>query len=811
MPSRELTFLAAILFGSILGASEVTITVTEPTGVARSGWPVTSGIPLSQGELLRSRQAALFSAGGPEVPLQTEVLSRWPDGSVRWLLLDFQVDLDADETKRFMLRYGPTVQRSAVTRPLQIALHPSHTNPITPVLDAGPLRIILSTDHFRLLDSIWLDHDVDGEFSAAERLTDGEGAGIVLIGVDGTRYRADLSLATWTVEQHGPLRACVRIDGRHRAEDGSPMFSYVVRLHTFRGQSFFKFDYTFINDHQDALMAKINAIEIVCATQEGGDRLLLNGEPISQPSRLFQVDDTQFEVNGDRSPGRAAGWAAIASDDGGLAVGVRDFWQNWPKSLQVEPGELRIGICPDFPAGQYDGLPLLEEVKHYFYLRDGNYTLKIGAARTHQLWVNCYSGQPDAEKLSNFYSATEKPLLAQCTPEYVCGTGVVGDAPPADPDRYHGYDAWLDSMFDKHLDDQENLRENGLLNFGDWYDEKKFQGGWGNQEYDTSHCFFVQYLRTGDRRYFDRARQGAWHSMDVDVLHAINRHIRGLDHHGQPQPGHIWTHSVGHTGGYYEETSLGAGMHYQRGYLHDKGHVWIGGIDDCYCLTGNRRAGDVAILVADRVASECPTRYSDHIRDVGWPLNLMMTAYELTGDDKYLAAAGRQWEELRANLHPQRGWITMLAYGHCSMKDEGERCHGQVSYMLALTLSSLTRYHQATGDPEVLQAISTGLDQIIRTCWSEEHLSFYGTPCTHVHDRPPGDYSPTTFLSSLAFAHEIEQTGNQEHARIFRQAFATAMNGGKALLETADVQAQAGYASRAFHFTAYGLRALETE
>ena len=30
------------------------------------------------------------------IPLQTEALAHWPDGSVRWLLLDFQIDLAAD-------------------------------------------------------------------------------------------------------------------------------------------------------------------------------------------------------------------------------------------------------------------------------------------------------------------------------------------------------------------------------------------------------------------------------------------------------------------------------------------------------------------------------------------------------------------------------------------------------------------------------------------------------------------------------------------------------------------------------------------
>ena len=52
-------------------------------------------------------------------------------------------------------------------------------------------------------------------------------------------------------------------------------------------------------------------------------------------------------------------------------IGVRQFWQNWPKSLEVAPGELRIGICPDFEAGShYDGHELIAEAKHYYYLRD---------------------------------------------------------------------------------------------------------------------------------------------------------------------------------------------------------------------------------------------------------------------------------------------------------------------------------------------------------------------------------------------------------------------------------------------------------
>ncbi|MFP6768739.1 MAG: hypothetical protein VB859_11245, partial [Planctomycetaceae bacterium] len=76
-------------------AGEFPLSVIEPAGVAHHSAPVTSGVPFAQGELRSADAVALFHAGPEQrrVPLQTEILSRWPDASVKWLLLDFQIDL----------------------------------------------------------------------------------------------------------------------------------------------------------------------------------------------------------------------------------------------------------------------------------------------------------------------------------------------------------------------------------------------------------------------------------------------------------------------------------------------------------------------------------------------------------------------------------------------------------------------------------------------------------------------------------------------------------------------------------------------
>ena len=90
--------LALCFSSTAFSANRFELVVTEPTGIARRQAPVTSGVPFARGELRSADRVALFLAESPDkqVPLQTEILSRWPDGSVKWLLLDFVAGSDSD-------------------------------------------------------------------------------------------------------------------------------------------------------------------------------------------------------------------------------------------------------------------------------------------------------------------------------------------------------------------------------------------------------------------------------------------------------------------------------------------------------------------------------------------------------------------------------------------------------------------------------------------------------------------------------------------------------------------------------------------
>src|SRR5215470_5746660 len=53
--------------------------------------PITVGIPLPKGWLKTSDRVAFVDPQGQLVSLQTLPLSRWGDGSIQWLLLDFVI------------------------------------------------------------------------------------------------------------------------------------------------------------------------------------------------------------------------------------------------------------------------------------------------------------------------------------------------------------------------------------------------------------------------------------------------------------------------------------------------------------------------------------------------------------------------------------------------------------------------------------------------------------------------------------------------------------------------------------------------
>src|SRR5688572_7292351 len=69
----------------------------------RHGEPVSIGVACPRGAVNRAERWGLTDQRGRAVPVQTTALDRWGDGSVRWLLAEFQADVLADTPSYYAL------------------------------------------------------------------------------------------------------------------------------------------------------------------------------------------------------------------------------------------------------------------------------------------------------------------------------------------------------------------------------------------------------------------------------------------------------------------------------------------------------------------------------------------------------------------------------------------------------------------------------------------------------------------------------------------------------------------------------------
>jgi hypothetical protein len=97
--------LAAVLPGAAQTGARLALTVRETAGIRRTQFPVMAVVPLPV-RGLTDAAAVELSLNGTAVPVQSTVLTRWPDGSIRELTLDFNASPGANESLVYSFEYG---------------------------------------------------------------------------------------------------------------------------------------------------------------------------------------------------------------------------------------------------------------------------------------------------------------------------------------------------------------------------------------------------------------------------------------------------------------------------------------------------------------------------------------------------------------------------------------------------------------------------------------------------------------------------------------------------------------------------------
>ncbi|KAH8646843.1 hypothetical protein BX600DRAFT_518865 [Xylariales sp. PMI_506] len=253
--------------------------------------------------------------------------------------------------------------------------------------------------------------------------------------------------------------------------------------------------------------------------------------------------------------GRADGTAYIGSaDQGGLAVGMSDFWERYPTQIDLdnltkEEGTITTWLYsplaePLETTPYHDGLGLdtypkqLEALNVTYEDYEPGFATANGIGRSNQFFIRPYLATPSNEELSSFGSVVRDPPRLIPTAEYMHSTGVFYGSWAPDF-RTLGYspskeesdiEKNLDLLFNYYRDQVEQQRWYGFWDYGDvqhTYDPYRHAwrydvGGfaWDNSELSTDLWLWLYFLHTGRADAFKMAEAMTRHTGEVDVYHS---------------------------------------------------------------------------------------------------------------------------------------------------------------------------------------------------------------------------------------------------------------------------------------------------
>ncbi len=203
-----------------------------PTGVS---W----GVPWPRGVVPKGQAFALTTPEGTALPLQTWPLAYWPDGSVKWSGFASVAGPDAAGVLRLTAVDGVPEAAGSVLR-----VRRSETGV---EVDTGRLRARVTLWGSNLIESLAVDgREVARHGRLVCILQHGPGDGAVDVP---RRERFDGKINRVTVEQSGPVRAVLKVEGVHKAVAGSrEWLPFVVRLYFHAGRETVRLVHTVIYD-----------------------------------------------------------------------------------------------------------------------------------------------------------------------------------------------------------------------------------------------------------------------------------------------------------------------------------------------------------------------------------------------------------------------------------------------------------------------------------------------------------------------------------------------------------------------------------
>ncbi len=739
--------------------------ITIPVELVSSGsycqrtMPLTFGVPIPKGTINEVNECSI-RFDNEKYMAQARIHSRWNDGSASWILIDGPCPKDLDDQEICPLDIT-FLEKPCLTEPGLLC-------------EENKGKVIVQSDYLR----ITVDPKTKTFPALIEKFNNGDkevtynGSGMLSIVLGNGVKLKQGEIKDVKLEEAGSKRAVIHYKLPYVDSKGITHIQSTMRVHVYYNNPFIKIAHR-LEFISPSLAPVPYAGDLPDAVEEFGDiRSAIAGESGEATSVLLlreiamnlpftgtsdvSIGKQQYDLEtcdsvrlvhehelfGKLEVGKGDGLVAeepvnghlkIHTKTGNIGLGIKNFWEAYPKGINVGNESVNIQLLPELSEGTLPGNEG-DQGRLYFWNENGMYKIKGGMTLTNEIFM---AFPNESQNINPWFDWFEQPPMVRPTVNWLNSTGVLSLIHPKKGSSFPEYEKQIDAFLHKRCKTQRVNREYGFMNFGDFYG-----GGpdlWANNEYDQPYICYLEWLRGGGFKWFDLGNQGVAHLANIDTVNFS----KNIDYVGAQ-----YAHMQGHIGGYLPPYYNASKVY---GSMFVWSHSWVQGPALCYLLTGDEMIKDTLDLIAKWMSRYKLTNYDFmNSREVGWHLLHLAGLIRLTGDNRYINAASVIMERLK-----EKGWEHILSAGHCGCPIP--RCKGEGGFMVAIALSGLRELHELTKRQEVADLLIDGAHWLIDKTYDMESGMFYYTSCPNKptsHNKPSLGFS-VCCLEGISYAYEL--------------------------------------------------------
>jgi hypothetical protein len=631
--------------------------------------PILYGVPIPEGKAATAAHVGLVDEKGKALAVSVEKVAQWPDGSVRWALLDFQLDLAPHQRVNLNLTFEKSKKPAKVTSPVKVTQSKKGIE-----VKNGPLKATFEAGQFSLFTTLTAD--------GVAIISKDDVCDIVGVSPLGKIHRASYDpKPRLSLEEANEHRAVVRWDGGHFAGDGTRLAEFRVKVTFFAGNPYVKVEHSVVNREMPEAGIHFREYRIELSTRMEKRAVTKTVHQINHGvdyfARLVQLDqNVKIRVPSKGEDANLGHPDAIGSlgtvgkslieDEGAFKEDVGSF------PHFIKPGAPRVvlggGYGLVFPyLGVNDGkrtivasiLRMNAQHPKAMTSDENRLTLDLyppgypkwrlcrGMTKTHHIALSFFGKKLTAEQIDNeavrreffAFNPCNEPVEIVLDPEYVRSTGQAetGDVLPYSPGLYPKLEAKIAGI-KLHGD---ALGHSGIVDYGEAIAT--------NNEEDQGYEYAMEYYRSASYENFAKAVAQMLHNSTIDIVD--------------------WDPDKARMGGTPYHTN------YHQDSVTVTSHFWTEGMFLYSYMTGDKEAYRAAVGQCEwclRYMKARPKIVKQDGREIGWPIIALTAGYQATGNKRYLDACYElielYHEKIRihgriANDEPPGSYYLAGAYG----------------------------------------------------------------------------------------------------------------------------------------------------